>query len=469
MAQTMEGKRVALVDLSGVFRMYWHAMENEEISAAVNKTVAAVVGFLSGYDFGAVCVDCPPYIRTTLLPSYKANREKAPAALFDQLGQTKDILDADGVHIFGAQGYEADDILAQLAGNYSDNGATVDVYSADKDLLQIVTGDINVISTATRQKYTPDAVREKFGVDPDQVPDLLALIGDKSDNIVGIKGVGVKTAAAWISEAGSLGAILAKPEALPEKYARFVSVISDGKEQISKNYKLVQLLTDAPNINPEEIMETKERRTLEPVADDIEPEVIEAPKPQPVAQVSTLAPMANDTTPAPIAWDKSLEPRDPTQAYKLAKLMFSSRVFGDFPNPEAILAVVLTGRAHGLDSVASLQGFHVIKGKVAPSAQLLIGLVKKHPTCEYMRLVESTTESATWETKRVDEPEPTRLAYTFAQAKLAGLTGNDNWRKRPDTMLRWRAGVELARAVYPDVVSGLYSVEEMRDETDAVA
>jgi hypothetical protein len=121
----------------------------------------------------------------------------------------------------------------------------------------------------------------------------------------------------------------------------------------------------------------------------------------------------------------------------------------------------MTGRALGMDTVASLRGFHLIKGKACPSAALLIGLVKRHPSCEFFRLVESSDRIATWETKRRGEPAPTRMSYTIEEANTCGLGSNDQWKKRPKTMLRWRAGVELARAVYSDVTAGLYAAEEM--------
>jgi hypothetical protein len=120
-----------------------------------------------------------------------------------------------------------------------------------------------------------------------------------------------------------------------------------------------------------------------------------------------------------------------------------------------------------MDTVASLRGFHLIKGKPCPSAALIIGLVKRHSSCEWFRFVseESSDDVAVWETKRRGEPMATKLAYSVNDARAAGLLGNDQWKRRQKTMLRWRGGVELARVVYSDVTTGLYSAEEMEDAT----
>jgi hypothetical protein len=164
--------------------------------------------------------------------------------------------------------------------------------------------------------------------------------------------------------------------------------------------------------------------------------------------------------------DMALEPMSPGQAWGIAQAMHRSRMFGDFPNPEAILAIIMTGRTFGMDTVSSLRNFSFIKGKASPSAALLIGLCKRDPMCEFFKLNETTPEIAVWETKRRDEPMPTVMSYTIEEAKQAGLIGSkpgDNWIARPKTMLRWRAGVELARVVYPDITSGLYTPEELAE------
>lgn len=455
-----DAKTVALIDLSAIHRRAWHSPRNEDISNAVHDTIAAVHNYAAGCDYVGVCVDRPPYKRREIAADYKANRDKTASAVIDQVRRIEEKLSAEGLHILGAKGYEADDIIAQCAEWASGQGHFVTIFSADKDLMQLVAKQVLVTSTATGEVFDRNAVVAKWGVPPGLVPDFLALVGDKSDNVPGIPGCGPKKASEWLHEFGGLDAILADPEKLPD---RFVEVVIEHKAQLSTAWRLVTLMTDAP-ISPEIIMEAKEK-SPEAKAEEVttidEPEVIETPTPgvktESVALVPASAPVQGMT------WERSLEPKDSNGALNLAKLLYASRSFVQFSNVETILAVILVGRNHGLDAVASLQGFHSIKNKVSPSAQLLLGLVKKHPTCKFFRLVESTATSATWETQRIGEPEPTRMSYTIEEARAAQLIGNDNWKKRPKTMLRWRCGVELARAVYPDVTAGLYTPDEIEE------
>lgn len=164
-------------------------------------------------------------------------------------------------------------------------------------------------------------------------------------------------------------------------------------------------------------------------------------------------------------WTKSLEPRSLEQAIVLAKRLFSSRLFGDVGNEDGALAKIMAGRSFGLDAMASLRGLNVIKGKVGMSAALMKGLCQSSPLCEYFRHVESNERYAVYVTKRAGDPE-VRWRYTIEQARKAGLLEQDQWRKRPDVMLRWRCISELARDQYPDIVMGCYTPDEMAEIGD---
>jgi hypothetical protein len=105
----------------------------------------------------------------------------------------------------------------------------------------------------------------------------------------------------------------------------------------------------------------------------------------------------------------------------------------------------------------SLRSIHVIEGKPSCSADLILALCKRRPeVCRYFRLVRSDATVATYETLRDGRPAPTTLSFTIEQAKSASLTGKDNWKKYPEAMLRARCIAALARAVYPDLVLGVY-------------
>jgi len=135
--------------------------------------------------------------------------------------------------------------------------------------------------------------------------------------------------------------------------------------------------------------------------------------------------------------------------------------------PADLAVIMITGHELGLSPMQALRGLHVVEGRPILSADLIVGLVKKHPACKYFRLVESTDEKATYETLREGEPEPTRITWTIQQAAKAGLTGRSNWKAHPAAMLRARASAALARAVYPDVAMGIYDPDEALDFIDA--
>lgn len=126
-----------------------------------------------------------------------------------------------------------------------------------------------------------------------------------------------------------------------------------------------------------------------------------------------------------------------------------------------VLAVMLTGQELGLGPMQSLRAIQIIKGKPTLSADLMGALCRqRRDICEYIKLVESTALVARYETKRAGDPSPTPMSFTIEQAKTAGLTG-DNWQKYPAAMLRARALSALCRAVYPDLILGLYDPEEL--------
>mgnify|MGYP001365049620 CR=1 FL=1 len=131
--------------------------------------------------------------------------------------------------------------------------------------------------------------------------------------------------------------------------------------------------------------------------------------------------------------------------------------------PADLAVIMITGHELGLSPMQALRGLHVVEGRPILSADLIVGLVKKHPACKYFRLIESTDEKATYETQREGEPEPTRITWTIQQASKAGLTGRQNWKAHPAAMLRARASAALARAVYPDVAMGIYDQDEALD------
>ena len=158
----------------------------------------------------------------------------------------------------------------------------------------------------------------------------------------------------------------------------------------------------------------------------------------------------------------AFEPATLSEALHVSGVLVASRLLPrSIQTPEAAFAVIATGRELGLSAMQALRAIHIVEGKPTLSADLMVALVKRSPECSFFRLVESTAERATYETLRRGEPSPTRLGYTIEEAKASGAATKDNWRKYPAAMLRARAASSLARAVYPDLVLGVYDPDEL--------
>ena len=148
----------------------------------------------------------------------------------------------------------------------------------------------------------------------------------------------------------------------------------------------------------------------------------------------------------------------------LAERLHKAGVFGaEVTSADKAFAVLLKGHELGFTPMASAGSIAIIKGKVSLSADATVALCKRSPACLYLRLVASSEEVATYETQRHGDPSPTSLTYTIAMATRAGLTGSQTWRGHAHAMLRARCGAAIARAVYPDLVAGIYDPDEVAE------
>lgn len=135
----------------------------------------------------------------------------------------------------------------------------------------------------------------------------------------------------------------------------------------------------------------------------------------------------------------------------------------DHRNADTTFAVMLAGFEMGFEAMQSIRLLQVVKGRVSPTADATVGLVARSAACRFFRCVESTATQAIYETHREGHPEPARLVYTIQQAQRAGLTGSQTWKAHPEAMLRARCAAALARQVYPDLVAGIYSADEIAE------
>ena len=169
----------------------------------------------------AVAFDISRYsFRTRKYPDYKATRGETPPEFIGQVPLLQEALEAMGVVTLQKEDYEADDILATLATQADEQGFRVLVVSGDRDTFQLVNDRITVLYPSSRgvselKRYTPDAVLERYSLPPEKYPDIAALVGETSDNLIGIHKVGEKTAVKWITQYGSLESLLEHAEEIP--------------------------------------------------------------------------------------------------------------------------------------------------------------------------------------------------------------------------------------------------------------
>jgi len=159
----------------------------------------------------------------------------------------------------------------------------------------------------------------------------------------------------------------------------------------------------------------------------------------------------------------AFDPADMHEAGKMANWLAQSTLIPDALRGKAgdVLVVMMTGRELGLSTMQALRNISVIKGKSVMSAELMVAKVVSHAeVCTYFHLIESTEDEASYKTLRVGSPEPTAMRYTKREAALAGLADKPVWQKHPAAMLRARCSSALARAVYPDLVAGIYEPGE---------
>ena len=162
-------------------------------------------------DYAAVIFDTPePTFRDEIYESYKSNRKEPPDELKLQFPHFEPLVKAMGIPIFAQAGYEADDLIGTIANKFASSEMKVTIISGDKDLFQLVNENVSVLDTMRNKLYGLKEVEIKMGVSPNKIADLLAMAGDSSDNIPGIKGVGMKTAVDIINKYGSLDEALAR-------------------------------------------------------------------------------------------------------------------------------------------------------------------------------------------------------------------------------------------------------------------
>ena len=256
-------KHLFLIDGSGFIFRAFHALPVAGFTRSDGTPTNAVFGFTNmllstiediqsrnggGCAVAVVFDAARKTFRNDIYPDYKANRDAPPPELVPQFDIIKEAPRAFNLPSLEMPGYEADDLIATYARQAVEQGLDVTIVSSDKDLMQLVGGSVLMFDPMKNREIGPDQVREKFGVGPDRVVDVQALAGDASDNVPGVPGIGVKTAAQLINEYGDLDTLLARAGEIMQPKRR--EKLTDHAEDARISRQLVTLRDDVPLEEP---------------------------------------------------------------------------------------------------------------------------------------------------------------------------------------------------------------------------
>ena len=251
------GRTIAVIDGNSLMHRAFHAIR-QPMSAPDGRSTNALFGFFNMFvkfvetfsPDGVICAfdKGKPRVRMEMLPQYKAQRPPMDPALHEQFPMVKDLLRAMDVPVCELEGWEGDDILGTLARRGEASGYGMLLVTGDRDMYQLVTEHVNVVSTRKGvtdvSVMTPESVDDLYhGVTPDLVPDFYGLKGDSSDNIPGVPGIGPKKAAALICQYGSLDEVIAHADEVKGKMGESLRAHVDDA-LLSR--RVATIRTDAP-------------------------------------------------------------------------------------------------------------------------------------------------------------------------------------------------------------------------------
>lgn len=247
--------RLLLIDGHSVAYRAFFALPVENFSTTTGQHTNAVFGFTSML-INVLRDEQPTHVgvafdvsrqtfRTQEYAEYKGNRSKSPTEFQGQVTLIKDVVQALGIQFFEKDGFEADDIIGTLTTRAEAEGMEVLICTGDRDALQLVTPTTTVLyprkGVSDLVRMTPAAVEEKYGVTPEHYPEIAALVGETSDNLPGVPGVGPKTAAKWINQHGSLEALVADVDAVPGKAGES---LREHLDDVLRNRRINALVRD---------------------------------------------------------------------------------------------------------------------------------------------------------------------------------------------------------------------------------
>ncbi len=256
-------KRLVLVDGSSYLYRAFYALP--PLKSPKGEPTGAIYGFLRmisslmgdlSPEYIAVVFDLPgKTFRHEKYQEYKANRKETPDDLKVQIPKIKELIRLWGIKIIEVPGYEADDIIATLARKGKEKGFEVIIVTPDKDMMQLVEENIKILNPVSGEIFDVEKVKKKYGVYPEKFVEYLAMIGDTVDNIIGVRGVGPKTASKLLNQYGSIENILKNIDQLKPKLQE---AFKEAQERLQKNVFLVKLKSDIPlEIDVEDLKKEK--------------------------------------------------------------------------------------------------------------------------------------------------------------------------------------------------------------------
>jgi DNA polymerase-1 len=377
--------RLYLIDgYSNIFRAYY-AIRN--LSNSRGEPTNAVYGFVTMLrkllrddkpELVGVALDVGRTFRSDKFDGYKANRAPMPEDLAVQMPWIRRALEAHRIPILELSGYEADDVLGSLACKAADAGYDVVLVSADKDLMQLVSPRIAFYHTGRSKLYGPREVEEDFGLPPEKVVDVLALMGDSIDNIPGVPGIGEKGAKSLIQEYGSLEELLARAAEVPRKSYR--EGLLEHQEQARLSKELSTIHCDLPiALDPEALHhDPPDQEALRRLYTELEFfSLVEELKREP-AQAAGEATRAAELTSA-AAWEE-----------KAAALTAGEEVFVALLGEERPLGLAVAGAGDDPVAYADFRRSAELRGAVRATLERWIGDPKArlagHDLKEVLRL-----------------------------------------------------------------------------------
>jgi DNA polymerase-1 len=279
----MTESRVFILDaLNYIFRAYYAVPQDITTPAGVPKN--AVLGYTRTLlrllkeqqpEFMVAAFEGPRSFRRQLYDQYKANRTETPPSLSPQIEYCRRMTEAMGIPTYDSDGFEADDVIGTVAMKMWSRGYSTVIISGDKDLSQLVRADVCIYDMANDMWLDESGVRERFGVEPRQIPDLLALNGDAVDNIPGVPGIGPKTARLILTVCSDVEDLAANDSLIDSvdirSRSRLLRRILDSMETVRLSRKLATIRCDAPlTITPDTVRYRRgQRDTLVPLCEEL--------------------------------------------------------------------------------------------------------------------------------------------------------------------------------------------------------